>query len=115
MTETLAARVRNLRKSYGATTAVDGVDLDIAFGEVLALLGPNGAGKTTTVEILEGHRRRDAGEVDVLGSDPATADVQWRRGIGIVLQGAADSGRLSVEETIHHFARYFPAPRDPEQ
>ena len=66
-----AVRVRGLRKAYGDKHAVDGVDLDIARGEVFALLGPNGAGKTTTVEILEGYRSRDAGEVDVLGADPA--------------------------------------------
>ncbi len=70
MDTTASVRVRGLRKSYGDTAAVDGVDLDIRHGEVFALLGPNGAGKTTTVEILEGHRRRDGGEVTVLGTDP---------------------------------------------
>src|SRR5262250_1426722 len=67
---TTSVRVRGLRKSYGETIAVDGVDLDIFHGEVFALLGPNGAGKTTTVEILEGYRRRDSGEVSVLGTGP---------------------------------------------
>ena len=70
MDTTTSVRVRGLRKSYGDTVAVDGVDLDISRGEVFALLGPNGAGKTTTVEILEGYRRRDSGEVTVLGADP---------------------------------------------
>ena len=69
-----SVRVRGLRKAYRDVTAVDGVDLDIWHGEVFALLGPNGAGKTTTVEILEGYRQRDSGEVTVLGTDPGQAD-----------------------------------------
>src|SRR5687768_15383814 len=64
-------RATGLRKSYGDTAALDGFDLEIRRGEVFALLGPNGAGKTTAVEILEGYRRRDAGDVHVLGLDPA--------------------------------------------
>ena len=76
----LAVRVRGLRKEYAGRPAVDGIDLDIARGEVFALLGPNGAGKTTTVEILEGYRRRDAGEVDVLGHDPGDGEPGWRAG-----------------------------------
>jgi ABC-2 type transport system ATP-binding protein len=115
MTTTTAVRVRALTKRYGAVTAVDGIDLDIDHGEVVALLGPNGAGKTTTVEILEGHRRRSGGEVSVLGADPGTAGVQWRRDIGIVLQDASDAGELTVAETVRHFARYFPHPRDPDE
>ncbi|GIF49219.1 ABC-2 type transport system ATP-binding protein [Asanoa ferruginea] len=106
-----AVRVRGLRKSYRDTTAVDGLDLDIAHGEVRALLGPNGAGKTTTVEILEGHRSRDGGSVSVLGVDPARAGIAWRREIGIVLQETADAAELTVAETIRHVARYFPRPR----
>src|SRR5690606_9996926 len=89
-TDDLAIRVRGLRKTYGPATAVDGIDLDIRRGEIFALLGPNGAGKTTTVEILEGYRRRDAGEVDVLGVDPGEADASWRARIGVVLQEATD-------------------------
>ncbi|MGN9812528.1 ABC transporter ATP-binding protein [Micromonospora sp. BQ11] len=115
MTETPAVRVRGLRKTYGALTALDGIDLDIGTGEVLALLGPNGAGKTSTVEILEGHRDRDAGEVAVLGRDPRRGDLAWRAELGIVLQDCADLGELTVRETVHHFARYFPRPRDPEE
>jgi len=115
MTTSTAVRVRALTRRYGAVTAVDGIDLDIAHGEVLALLGPNGAGKTTTVEILEGHRRRTGGEVTVLGRDPETAGRSWRREIGIVLQGASDAGQLTVAETVRHFARYFPDPRDPDE
>ena len=108
----LAVRVRGLHRSYGETRAVDGVDLDVVRGEVLALLGPNGAGKTTTTEILEGYRKRDAGEIDVLGTDPAHADPTWRSRIGIVLQSASDLGDLTVEESVAHFAGYYPAPRD---
>jgi ABC-2 type transport system ATP-binding protein len=109
----LAVRVRGLRRHYGETKAVDGVDLDVVRGEVLALLGPNGAGKTTTTEILEGYRRRDGGEVDVLGVDPAHGDARWRSRIGIVLQSANDLGDLTVEEAVAHFAGYYPDPRDP--
>src|SRR5664279_2856383 len=83
-----AVRIRGLVKRYGDRNAVDGLDLDIATGEVFALLGPNGAGKTTTVEILEGYRQRDAGEVTVLGDDPARASLDWRSRIGIVLQSS---------------------------
>src|SRR5262245_9003077 len=82
-----AIEVRGLRKAYGAKQAVAGVDLTVERGEVFALLGPNGAGKTTTVEVLEGYRRRDGGEVSVLGVDPAHADSAWRTRVGIVLQG----------------------------
>ena len=78
--------VRGLRKSYDGLEAVAGVDLQVRSGEVFAFLGPNGAGKTTTVEILEGYRRRDAGEVMVLGADPARAGRDWRARIGVVLQ-----------------------------
>jgi ABC-2 type transport system ATP-binding protein len=81
-----AVSVRDLRKSYGDVTAVAGIDVEIARGEVFALLGPNGTGKTTTVEILEGFRRRDQGTVSVLGQDPAQGDRAWRARIGIVLQ-----------------------------
>ncbi|RZS87089.1 ABC-2 type transport system ATP-binding protein [Motilibacter rhizosphaerae] len=107
-----AITVRGLQKSYAGTPAVAGIDLDVRQGEVFALLGPNGAGKTTTVEILEGYRPRDAGEVSVLGADPADDDLAWRRRIGIVLQSSDDFAELSVEETVRHFARYYPRPRD---
>jgi ABC-2 type transport system ATP-binding protein len=110
--------IRGLRKSYGSLVAVDSIDLEIRAGEIFALLGPNGAGKTTTVEILEGYRDRDSGEVSVLGFDPATksdAATQWRNRIGIVLQDSADGGELTVEETITHFARYYTKVRDLDQ
>ena len=105
-----AIKVRGLRKSYRGVTAVDGVDLDIRQGEVFALLGPNGAGKTTTVEILEGHRKRDAGDVDVLGADPGTAGRVWRARLGIVLQTANDAAELTVRESVRHYAGYYPDP-----
>lgn len=111
MTKT-AVRVRGLRKRYGDFTAVDGLDLDIADGEVFALLGPNGAGKTTTTEILEGYRSRDGGEVSVLGTDPNRPSRRWRSRIGIVLQNSDERPELTVREMVAHFAGYYPAPRD---
>ncbi|MFH8392439.1 ABC transporter ATP-binding protein [Streptomyces sp. NPDC018036] len=109
----LAVDVRGLRKQYGDVTAVDGIDLGIRRGEVFGLLGPNGAGKSTTVEILQGNRRRDAGEVSVLGSDPATGTRAWRARVGIVWQDESAPAELTVGETVRHFARYYPNPRDP--
>ncbi|MBC6447239.1 ABC transporter ATP-binding protein [Actinokineospora xionganensis] len=106
-----AIEVRGLRKDYGANTAVAGIDLHVAQGEVFALLGPNGAGKTTTVEILEGHRHRTSGEATVLGEDPGKAGRHWRSRIGIVLQTATDSAELTVAETVKHYAGYYPNPR----
>src|SRR5262245_7016743 len=110
-----AIEVTGLYKRYKAVTAVDGIDLTVAEGEVYALLGPNGAGKTTTVEILEGDRRRDAGEVRVLGEDPQRAGLRWRCAIGIVLQEASDAGELTVAETVRHFAKYYPNARKPDE
>jgi len=107
----LAVQVRGLVKRYGDTTAVAGLDLEIQHEEVFALLGPNGAGKTTTVEVLEGYRRADAGEVRVLGEDPASAGREWRARIGIVLQTSAEAAELTVEEMVRHFAGYYPRPR----
>ncbi|MFC7729112.1 ABC transporter ATP-binding protein [Actinomadura keratinilytica] len=110
-----AVRVRGLRKRYGDVDAVNGVDLDIRRGEVFALLGPNGAGKSTTVEILEGHRQRTAGEVSVLGADPAKAGRSWRARIGIVPQTSHEDPQLTVREMVRHFAAYYPRPRDPDE
>ncbi len=110
-----AVRVRGLRKQYRGATAVAGIDLDIERGEIFALLGPNGAGKTTTIEILEGHRRRDAGDVSVLGSDPSKADRAWRARIGVVPQTQTTTGELTVREMVGHFGAYFPDPRDPDE
>jgi ABC-2 type transport system ATP-binding protein len=114
MSDEHAISVRGLRKAYGPVTAVDGVDLDVARGEVFALLGPNGAGKTTMVEILEGFRRRDGGAVAVLGQDPANADRNWRARIGMVLQVTAEA-ELTVAEMVGQFACYYPRPRDPAE
>jgi ABC-2 type transport system ATP-binding protein len=103
-------RVRGLRKSYDGLVAVDGIDLDVAAGEIFALLGPNGAGKTTTVEILEGYRSRTAGEVRVLGVDPERADASWRARVGIVLQEGGRFDELTVGELATHFAGFYPRP-----
>jgi ABC-2 type transport system ATP-binding protein len=110
-----AVSVRGLRKSYGALEAVRGVDFDIEEGEVFGLLGPNGAGKTTTVEILEGYRRRDGGEVTVLGHDPQSPGRDFRERIGVVLQQSELWPLLTVRETHRLFAGYYEHPRDVEE
>ncbi|MGY1692219.1 ABC transporter ATP-binding protein [Geodermatophilus sp. SYSU D01105] len=110
-----AISVRGLVKRYGGYTAVDGLDLDIRRGEIFALLGPNGAGKTTTVEICEGFRGRDAGEVRVLGADPAQATRQWKAQLGIVLQSGAGDSQLTCRELLRAQASYYPDPRDPDE
>ena len=107
----LAIDVRGLEKSYGDLEAVRGIDLRVPRGQVFALLGPNGAGKTTTVEILEGHRDCTAGEVNVLGHDPARNERAFKRRIGIVLQTSGVEPYLTVEEVIELFRAYYPAPR----
>ena len=106
-----AVVVRNLVKRYGDQEAVSGIDFEIGGGEVFGLLGPNGAGKTTTVEILEGYRSRDAGDVEVLGEDPELAGAAWRDRIGIVLQHSETWANLTVRETLAMFAGYYRAPR----
>ncbi len=110
-----AVVVRGLRKRYGGTTAVDGIDLTIESGTITALLGPNGAGKTSTVEILAGRRRRDGGDVSVLGSDPERANRAWRARIGVVPQRPLAAGEFTVRELIGQYAAYFPGPRDPDE
>jgi len=107
-----AISVRGLHKSYGDLEAVRGVDFDIYEGEVFGLLGPNGAGKTTTVEILEGYRRRTAGDVTVLGHDPQAPGPEFRQRIGVVLQQSELWPNLSVRETHRVFAGYYAHPRD---
>jgi ABC-2 type transport system ATP-binding protein len=112
----LAARVRGLRKSYdGVTPALDRVDLDVRRGEVLAVLGPNGAGKTTLVEILEGHRSADAGDVSVLGHDPARRERAFRARIGIVLQEDGIEQALTVREAVELHSAAYPARRPADE
>jgi ABC-2 type transport system ATP-binding protein len=110
-----AITVRGLRKSYGALEAVRGVDFDIESGEVFGLLGPNGAGKTTTVEILEGYRERDGGDVAVLGNDPQKPGPDFRQRIGVVLQQSELFPNLTVREVHRTFAGYYRRPRDVDE
>jgi ABC-2 type transport system ATP-binding protein len=107
-----AIQVRGLRKDYGDFEAVRGVSFEVRKGEVFGLLGPNGAGKTTTVEILEGYRARSAGEVSVLGYDPASRERDLRERVGIVLQSCGFYPRATVREAVEHFAAAYPHPRD---
>jgi len=108
-----AVSVRGLVRSYGSTRAVNEVSFDVEAGEVFALLGPNGAGKTTTIEILEGFRQRDAGEVSVLGIDPGDrrSGRRLRSQLGVVLQELAVEPFLSVRQVLQRNAGYYPAPR----
>jgi ABC-2 type transport system ATP-binding protein len=106
-----AIEVTGLRKSYDGVEAVGGIDFQLRSGEVFGLLGPNGAGKTTTVEILVGYRRRDAGEVRVLGADPERAPRTWRGRIGVVPQSGELFPNLSVLEHLELFAGYYEDPR----
>lgn len=110
-----AVSVRDLRKSYGALTALDGVSFDIARGETFALLGPNGAGKSTTIEILEGYRDRSGGGAHVLGVDPHRGRIAWKSRLGIVLQSSGEAADVTVREQLAHFAGYYPNPRDVDE
>ena len=110
-----AIHVSGVRKGYDGVQALDGVDLEVRRGEVLALLGPNGAGKTTLVEILEGHRSADAGHVRVLGFDPARRERAFRERIGIVLQEAALDSLLTVREAIELYGAAYPSPRPADE
>jgi ABC-2 type transport system ATP-binding protein len=112
---TTAIEVSDLRKSYGSLEAVRGLSFEVQRGEVFGLLGPNGAGKTTTVEILEGYRQRSAGQVWVLGHDPAVRDRQQQERVGIVLQSCGFYPRVTVREAVEHFAKAYPTPRDPAE
>jgi ABC-2 type transport system ATP-binding protein len=107
-----AVEVSGLRKSYGGQEAVRGITFAIDEGEVFCLLGPNGAGKTTTVEVLEGYRPRDAGEVHVLGFDPQRRDRAFRERIGVVLQHSDSWPNVTVAETLRIYAGYYRHPRD---
>jgi ABC-2 type transport system ATP-binding protein len=110
-----AIAVSDLRKAYGQREVLHGLSFTVETGEVFALLGPNGAGKTTTVEILEGYRRRDGGEVRVLGVDPERGGRRFKARIGIVLQSSAVYQLLSVREIVALFAGYYPAPRPSDE
>jgi ABC-2 type transport system ATP-binding protein len=107
-----AIEVSDLRKSYGPLDAVRDVSFVVERGEVFGLLGPNGAGKTTTVEILEGYRERSAGEVRVLGHDPAVRRRALQERIGIVLQSCGFHPMIKVREAVEHAGRAYPSPRD---
>ncbi|MGB9376208.1 MAG: ABC transporter ATP-binding protein, partial [Mycobacteriales bacterium] len=106
-----AVIVADLRKAYGSVQAVAGVSFSVEQGEIFALLGPNGAGKTTTLGVLEGYRNRDSGQVEVLGTDPATGGRALRQRIGIVLQDIAVQRYLTVREALSRTAAYYPNPR----
>jgi ABC-2 type transport system ATP-binding protein len=110
-----AIAVRDLRKSYGDYEALRGISFEIEEGEVFGLLGPNGAGKTTTIEILEGYRTRDGGDVDVLGFDPERAGSAFRERIGVVLQHSQLWPNLTVAETHRMFAGYYEHPRNADE
>lgn len=112
---TPAIAIRGLTKVYPGRRAVDGLDLDIHEGEIFALLGPNGAGKTTTVEILEGFRTRDSGDVRVLGEDPQSATLAWRNRIGVVLQTATGLDLLTPREALRSTAGFYRNPRDVDE
>jgi ABC-2 type transport system ATP-binding protein len=110
-----AISIRGLGKRYGEFVAVDHLDLDIARGEIFALLGPNGAGKTTTVEICEGYRSRDTGDVRVLGQDPVQGGRAWKARLGIVLQSNSGESQLTVREMVASRADLYADPRDPDE
>lgn len=109
-----AIRVAGLQKRYGATVAVAGLDFEVERGEVFGLLGPNGAGKTTTVEILEGYRTPDSGEVRVLGLDPVADGPTLRPHIGVMLQEGGLYPGLRPRELLALFAAYYDDPDDPD-
>ncbi len=111
----LVVEVRGLVKAYGSVHAVRGIDFEIQRGEIFALLGPNGAGKTTTVEILEGYRKRDGGEVRVLGHDPGRERAELKSQIGIVLQSTGVERYLTVAESVTMYANCYPHPRSVEE
>jgi ABC-2 type transport system ATP-binding protein len=111
----VAISVSGLRKAYGENEAVRGLDFEVAAGEVFGFLGPNGAGKTTTIEILEGYRRRSAGEVAVFGVDPEQPTRAWRNRVGLVLQECELDPLWTVREAIALFARFYDSPRPVEE
>ena len=113
-TDEVALRVSNVVKTFGSTTAVNGVSFAARRGEVLALLGPNGAGKTTTIEMCEGFTTPTSGSIDVLGMDPQTEPEKVRERIGIMLQGGGSYSGIRVKEMLNLTASYNADPLDPE-
>ena len=105
-------QVRDLRKTYGTKVAVDGIDLDVEFGEILGFLGPNGAGKTTTVECIAGLRRPDSGTVEVAGHDPVAEREVITKLVGVQLQQAGLQAKLTVREALELYASFYDNPRD---
>ena len=101
--------------SYDGFEAIRDIDLHVSRGEIFTFLGPNGAGKTTIVEILEGHRKRTAGDVKVLGEDPERADRWWRSRVGVVLQTSRVEPQLTVRECLELYAGYYPVPRSVQE
>ncbi len=108
-----AVTVSGLRKTYAGTPAVDGLSFDIQSGEIFALLGPNGAGKTTTLEILEGYRQRDSGEVNVLGFDPRNQSDQIKPLIGVMLQSGGIYPSVTPFELLDLLRHFYPDAREP--
>ena len=110
MSDAAAVTVQGLRKTYGSHVAVKDLDFEVRRGEIFGFLGTNGAGKTTTIEILEGYRPRTAGQVSVLGQDPASPTRAWRGRIGLVLHESELDPLYTVRETVGMFAATFPTP-----
>jgi ABC-2 type transport system ATP-binding protein len=110
----LAIEVRGLRKRYGALTVLDGLDLAVPRGELVALLGPNGAGKTTTVEILEGYRSADGGDIRVLGMDPTRDRAALHARVGLMLQSGGITPQGRPCELVRLHARFYADPVDPD-
>jgi ABC-2 type transport system ATP-binding protein len=111
----LAISIAGLRKRYGDLTVLDGLDLEVPHGSLVALLGPNGAGKTTTVEILEGYRRPDGGRVRVLGLDPHRDGAALRPRIGVMLQQGGITPQGRPRELVRLYARFYAHPADPDE
>jgi ABC-2 type transport system ATP-binding protein len=115
VTEATAVVLDGVVKRYGSRTVLDGVSLTVARGEVVAVLGPNGAGKTTAVEIVEGYRARDGGQVRVLGTDPAHGGRALRARVGLMLQDGGVDRRARPRETLVQYAGFHADPRDPDE